>query len=167
MVEHSPADGTEILHQSEPEGLSRFLDIGTGLRHILAPAGFGAIVGGLWQAFVMPKIGEINLPNPIHGAFIVSILLSPLLYRILLDDEPKRWKEYTLGLAVLGIIFSVIWLSGWGAVFCGGYGALLVWVWISTDWGRYDLPPFRYGIWHAFAIDLGAFAGSVLVYTQI
>lgn len=147
--------------------LTRALDLQTGFRHILAPAFFGAVVGGIWQWKVMPHVGEINLPNPIHGAFLVSLLLSPLLYRILLDDEASRWKEYTLGLASLGLLFSIIWLSGWGALFCGGYGALLVWVWVSTDWGRYNLPPFRYGLWHAFGIDLGAFAGSVFVYTQL
>ena len=138
----------------------------TGLRHILAPAFFGALVGGLWQWKVMPQIGEINLPNPVHGAFLVSLVLSPLLYRLLLDDEASRWKEYTLGLASLGLLFSVIWLSGWGAMFCGGYGALLVWVWVSTDWGRYNLPPFRYGLWHAFGINLGALAGGIFAYTQ-
>jgi len=156
---------TEVPIQNQ--FLLRAFDFDTGLRHIIAPALLGAVFGGLWQYSVMPNIGEINLPNPIHGAFLVSILLSPLMYRILVGDEMSRWKEYTLGLSLLGLVFSMIWLSGWGAVFCGGYGALLVWVWISTDWGRYDLPPFRYGIWHAFAIDLGAFAGSVLVYAQL
>tara|TARA_B100001769_G_C21820883_1_gene446212 strand:+ start:174 stop:668 length:495 start_codon:yes stop_codon:yes gene_type:complete len=146
--------------------IARALDMETGLRHILAPAFFGALVGGLWQWKVMPQIGEINLPNPVHGAFLVSLVLSPLLYRILLDDEASRWKEYTLGLASLGLLFSVIWLSGWGAMFCGGYGALLVWVWVSTDWGRYNLPPFRYGLWHAFGINLGALAGGIFAFTQ-
>ncbi|MGY8727745.1 MAG: hypothetical protein ACKVKS_00790, partial [Candidatus Poseidoniales archaeon] len=112
--------------------LMRAVDLETGLKHILAPAFLGAILGGIWQWKVMPGIGDINLPNPIHGAFIVSILLSPLLYRILLDNESSRWYEYTLGLSALGLVFSIIWLSGWGAMFCGGYGALLVWVWIST-----------------------------------
>lgn len=147
--------------------LTRALDIETGLKHILAPAFFGALVGGLWQWKVMPHIGELNLPNPIHGALFMSILLSPLLYKFLVGDEGSRWKEYTLGLSSLALLFSVIWLSGWGAIFCGGYGALLVWVWVSTDWGRYHLPPFRYGIWHAIGIDLGAFAGSVFVYAQV
>ena len=146
--------------------LVRAFDFDTGLRHIIAPALIGVVLGGFWQYSVMPSIGEINLPNPIHGAFLISILLSPLLYRILVGDDMSRWMEYTFGLTLLGLIFSVIWLSGWGAVFCGGYGALLVWVWITTDWGRYDLPPFRYGLWHAFAIDLGAFAGSVIVFAQ-
>ena len=147
--------------------LARALDIETGLKHILAPAFFGALVAGIWQWKVMPHIGEINLPNPIHGAFLVSLLLSPLLYKVLLDDDASRWKEYTLGLATLELLFSVIWLSGWGAMFCGGYGALLVWVWISTDWGRYELPPFRYGLWHAFGINLGALAGGIFAFSQL
>jgi len=113
---------TEVEVKIEAPFLSRALDWETGLKHILAPAFLGVALGGIWQAFVMPKVGEINLPNPIHGAFFISILLSPLLYRLLLDDEPSRWKEYTLGLSTLGLLFSMLWLSGWGAVFCGGYG---------------------------------------------
>ena len=147
--------------------IARALDMETGIKHILAPAFFGALVGALWQWKVMPHIGEINLPNPVHGAFFVSLLLSPLLYRVLLDHEASRWKEYTLGLASLGSLLSVIWLSGWGAMFCGGYGALLVWVWVSTDWGRYNLPPFRYGLWHAFGINLGALAGGIFAFSQL
>jgi len=160
------AESDRVEVPADAPFIARALDMETGLRHILAPAFFGALVGGLWQWKVMPQIGEINLPNPVHGAFLVSLVLSPLLYRILLDDEASRWKEYTLGLASLGLLFSVIWLSGWGAMFCGGYGALLVWVWVSTDWGRYNLPPFRYGLWHAFGINLGALAGGIFAYTQ-
>tara|TARA_B100001094_G_scaffold216280_1_gene210390 strand:- start:191 stop:685 length:495 start_codon:yes stop_codon:yes gene_type:complete len=160
------AESDRVEVPADAPFIARALDMETGLRHILAPAFFGALVGGLWQWKVMPQIGEINLPNPVHGAFLVSLLLSPLLYRILLDDEASRWREYTLGLASLGLLFSVIWLSGWGAMFCGGYGALLVWVWVSTDWGRYNLPPFRYGLWHAFGINLGALAGGIFAYTQ-
>ncbi|RPG67833.1 MAG: hypothetical protein CBC59_007560 [Euryarchaeota archaeon TMED99] len=160
------AESDRVEVPADAPFIARALDMETGLRHILAPAFFGALVGGLWQWKVMPQIGEINLPNPVHGAFLVSLVLSPLLYRILLDDEASRWREYTLGLASLGLLFSVIWLSGWGAMFCGGYGALLVWVWVSTDWGRYNLPPFRYGLWHAFGINLGALAGGIFAYTQ-
>ena len=160
------AESDRVEVPADAPFIARALDMETGLRHILAPAFFGALVGGLWQWKVMPQIGEINLPNPVHGAFLISLVLSPLLYRILLDDEASRWREYTLGLASLGLLFSVIWLSGWGAMFCGGYGALLVWVWVSTDWGRYNLPPFRYGLWHAFGINLGALAGGIFAYTQ-
>lgn len=157
----------ELEVKIEAPFLSRAFDFETGLKHIMAPAFLGVAIGGIWEAFVMPHVGEIQLPNPIHGAFFISILLSPLLYRLLLDDEPSRWKEYTLGLSSLGFLFCMIWLSGWGAMFCGGYGALLVWVWICTDWGRYQLPPFRYGLWHALGINLGAFAGGVLTFTQL
>ena len=56
--------------------LSRAFDFDTGLRHIIAPAVIGAGLGGFWQYSVMPNIGELNLPNPIHGAFFISIILS-------------------------------------------------------------------------------------------
>ena len=70
----------------------------------------------------------------------------------------------TLGMLTPGLFFIMIWFSGWGALFCGAYGPLLIWVWISTSWGQFDLPPFRYGIWHSFAINIGGFAGAILAF---
>ena len=138
------------------------IDFQTGMRHIIAPAVFGMIVGIIFQEYITP---QYNWPSPPQGAILSSIILSPLLYFILVRDKASRWFEYTLGLATPGAIFFIIWFSGWGAVFCGGYGALLLWVWISTSWGRYHLPPFRYGVWHAFAVDIGAFSGALLAYS--
>ena len=140
----------------------RGIDFDTGIRHIIAPALFGMIVGTIFQQYITP---EYNWPSPPQGAILTSILLSPLLYFTLVRGDASRWYEYSMGIALPGAIFFVVWFSGWGALFCGGYGALLLWVWISTSWGRYDLPPFRYGVWHAFAVDIGSFSGALLVYS--
>ena len=140
----------------------RGIDYDTGIRHIIAPALFGMIVGIIFQQYITP---EYNWPSPPQGAILTSILLSPLLYFTLVRGDASRWYEYSMGIALPGTIFFVVWFSGWGALFCGGYGALLLWVWISTSWGRYDLPPFRYGVWHAFAVDIGSFSGALLVYS--
>ena len=140
----------------------RGLDFTTGFRHIIAPALFGMVFGVIFQQYITPDYGW---PSPPQGAILASIILSPILYFSLVRDAPSRWYEYTMGLTLPGAIFFMVWFSGWGALFCGGYGALLLWVWISTSWGRYDLPPFRYGVWHAFAVDIGAFSGALLVYS--
>ncbi len=140
----------------------RGLDFTTGFRHIIAPALFGMFFGIIFQQYITPDYGW---PSPPQGAILASIILSPILYFSLVRDAPSRWYEYTMGLTLPGAIFFMVWFSGWGALFCGGYGALLLWVWISTSWGRYDLPPFRYGVWHAFAVDIGAFSGALLVYS--
>ena len=140
----------------------RGLDFTTGFRHIIAPALFGMFFGVIFQQYITPDYGW---PSPPQGAILASIILSPILYFSLVRDAPSRWYEYTMGLTLPGAIFFMVWFSGWGALFCGGYGALLLWVWISTSWGRFDLPPFRYGVWHAFAVDIGAFSGALLVYS--
>ena len=132
------------------------------IRDIIAPALLGLVLGIFFQEIIFEKYGW---PSPPQGAILVSILISPLLYITLVRDEFSRWYEYSLGLCAPGLIFFVMWFSEWGALFCGGYGALLLWVWISTDWGRYDLPPFRYGVWHMFAIDIGAFSGALLSFS--
>jgi len=154
----------QIASSSKESNLSRNkgIDYDTGIRHIIAPALIGLVLGIFFQEIIFEKYGW---PSPPQGAILVRVLISPLLYILLVRDEFSRWYEYTLGLCVPGMIFFVMWFSEWGALFCGGYGALLLWVWISTDWGRYDLPPFRYGVWHMFAIDIGAFSGALLSFS--
>ena len=137
------------------------LDFDTGIRHIIGPALIGLAFGALAEQFLTPHYAW---PSPPQAAMIGAILLSPLMYFILLKDEASRWWEYSLGMIGPGLFFIMIWFSGWGALFCGGYGALLIWVWISTSWGQYDLPPFRYGVWHCFAINIGGFAGAMLAF---
>ena len=51
------------------------------LRHMMAPLLLGMFFGSLWQIIVMPKIDLF--PNPIHGSFIIYLLLSPIIYKIL------------------------------------------------------------------------------------
>ena len=69
-----------------------------------------------------------------------------------------------MGLTLPGAIFFMVWFSGWGALFCGGYGALLLWVWISTSWGAmiYRLLDMEFGM---PLLDIGAFSGALLVYS--
>jgi len=164
IMDEIEIESSSYVSSSNESGLDRItgLDFDTGLRHIIAPAMFGVIVGIAFQQYITP---EYNWPSPPQGAILCSILLSPLLYFTLVRDEPSRWYEYSMGLALPGTIFFMVWFSGWGALFCSGYGALLLWVWISTSWGRYDLPPFRYGVWHAFAVDIGSFSGALLAYS--
>ena len=55
------------------------IDFQTGMRHIIAPAVFGMIVGIIFQEYITP---QYNWPSPPQGAILSSIILSPLLYFI-------------------------------------------------------------------------------------
>ena len=151
----------QIASSSKESNLSRNkgIDYDTGIRHIIAPALIGLVLGIFFQEIIFEKYGW---PSPPQGAILVSVLISPLLYIVLVRDEFSRWYEYTLGLCVPGMIFFVMWFSEWGALFCGGYGALLPLGWVSTDLGRDGFPPFWYGGLHLFAIDIGAFFVALL-----
>tara|TARA_B100000459_G_scaffold65116_1_gene35744 strand:- start:461 stop:970 length:510 start_codon:yes stop_codon:yes gene_type:complete len=156
-LEFSGSVDTGIIPVSKPSAL----DFDTGIRHIIAPAVIGMILGILAERFLTPNVA---FPSPPQAAMLGTILLSPILYFLLLSDEKSRWWEYSLGILAPGSYFIMIWFSGWGALFCGGYLPLLIWVWISTSWGRFDLPPFRYGVWHSFAVNIGGFAGAILAF---
>lgn len=81
------------------------LDFDTGFRHILAPAIFGMAVGIFFQLYITP---EYSWPSPPQGAILTSLILSPLLYFTLVRDEASRWYEYSLGLALPGLIFFMV-----------------------------------------------------------
>jgi hypothetical protein len=130
------------------------------------PATFGAVVGSAWQWGVQPYL-TYELPNPVQGALLLMLLFSPLLHRWLTPHEPSRWLEYLAGSAFLGLFFIAVWMTGYGGFICGGYLAIVVWIWVSTSWWRFHLPPFRLAIWHTLGVNIGALAGSLLTYNLL
>jgi hypothetical protein len=127
------------------------------------PTFFGVAVGAGWQIAVQPRL-TYDVPNPVQAALLALLLLSPFFHRWLTDHEPSRWKEYLAGSSVLSTFFLLVWMTGYGALICGGYVAIVVWIWISTSWWRFHLPPFRSALWHTLGVNVGALAGSVLAF---
>jgi hypothetical protein len=130
------------------------------------PTLFGVVTGGAWQVMVQPRL-TYGMPNPVQGALLLMLLLTPLLHRWLTDHPGERWKEYLGGVAVLGLFFIGVWTTGYGGFICGGYLAVVVWIWVSTSWWRFHLPPFRLALWHTLGVNVGALAGSLLVYNLV
>lgn len=130
------------------------------------PTLFGVVTGGAWQVMVQPRLAY-GMPNPVQGALLLMLLLSPLLHRWLTDHPGERWKEYLGGVAVLGLFFIGVWTTGYGGFICGGYLAVVVWIWVSTSWWRFHLPPFRLALWHTLGVNVGALAGSLLAYNLV
>ena len=133
------------------------------LRHMMAPLLLGMFFGSLWQIIVMPKIDLF--PNPIHGSFIIYLLLSPIIYKILVGQEMNRAKEYAFGFVSLAIVLSIFWiLPQQSSLNCGVFLTGFSWLWLSSFWLQFEFPPFRYGLWHSMGVNIGAFGGSVLTY---
>ncbi len=127
------------------------------------PTFFGVAVGATWQVAVQPHL-PYDVPNPVQAALLLLLLLSPLFHRWLTDHASSRWKEYLAGASVLSGFLLAVWMTGYGALVCGGYLAIVVWIWISTSWWRFHLPPFRSALWHTLGVNVGALAGSVLAF---
>ena len=136
------------------------------LRHAILPMLIGALLSAFWETIVLPNM-FYGFPSPVQGAFILALIFSPLMYKLLLPDKKGDLKEYAMGLGVLGFIYILIWFTQIGPLVCGGYLSILIWVWINTTWWQYELPSFRYGIWHAIGIDIGAFGGAILAYIYL
>ena len=79
-VEINESEPLHLIEQQSPPVLESeiFKDM---LRHMMAPLLLGMLFGSLWQILVMPKIDLF--PNPIHGSFIIYLILSPIIYKLL------------------------------------------------------------------------------------
>ena len=136
------------------------------LRHMMAPLMLGMLFGSIWQILVMPEIDIF--PNPIHGSFMIYLVLSPLIYKLLVGQEMNRAKEYSFGVLVVAIVLSFVWiLPQQSSLYCGVFLTGISWLWLSSFWLQFEFPPFRYGLWHAIAVNIGAFGVSVLTYIYI
>ena len=67
------------------------------LRHMMSPLLIGMAFGAIWQLTVMPRI-DTFVPNPVHGAFAMYLMASPLIYKVLIGMEMSRAGEYAMGL---------------------------------------------------------------------
>lgn len=157
---------TSVLVQEQPKPVLEGEIFKDMLRHMMAPLLLGMLFGSLWQIVVMPNINFF--PNPVHGSFMIYLILSPLIYKVLVGQEMKRAKEYSLGILSVGIILSIVWiLPQQSSLYCGVFLTGISWLWLSSFWLQFEFPPFRYGLWHALAVNIGAFGGSVLTYIYI
>ena len=134
--------------------------------NVMAPTAFGMLAGALWEALAMPHL-SYGMPNPPQGGLLLMMLFSPLLHRWLTHHPQNRWKEYLGGVAALTFPLFLIWSTGLGGFVCGGYLAVVVWIWISTSWWRFNLPPFRLALWHTLGVNIGALGGSLLSFSLI
>jgi len=137
------------------------------LRHMMAPLLIGMVFGAIWELTVMPRIEPNFAPNPVHGAFAIYLIASPFIYKLLLNMEMNRAGEYAMGFAVTACILSLVWMFGSSSVYLGGFLPCIAWLFISSFWLQFEFPPFRYGLWHAMAVNVGAFGGSVLAFIYL
>ena len=143
--------------------LRRSATWGETFQNVIAPTMFGMAAGGGWQALVSPRL-TYGMPNPPQGGLLLMMLFAPLLHRLLTHHPQHRWKEYLGGVAALAFPLLLVWSTGLGGFVCGGYLAVVVWIWVSTSWWRFDLPPFRSAMWHTMGVNIGALGGSLLTF---
>ena len=143
--------------------LRRSATWGETFQNVIAPTMFGMAAGGGWQALVSPHL-TYGMPNPPQGGLLLMMLFAPLLHRLLTHHPQHRWKEYLGGVAALAFPLMLVWSTGLGGFVCGGYLAVVVWIWVSTSWWRFDLPPFRSAMWHTMGVNIGALGGSLLTF---
>jgi hypothetical protein len=163
-MDKSEVDVVSIPVESERNSIGDWLP--DSLRHAISPLLIGALFGVFWETIILPKL-FYGFPSPVQGAFILALIFSPFMYKFLLPNKKGDWNEYAMGLGILGFVYSLIWFTQVGPLLCGGYLSIMVWAWINSTWWQYDLPSFRYGLWHAIGIEIGAMAGAILAHIYL
>jgi len=133
--------------------VSEQVDVNRGLIHVMLPSIIGSLLA-ISSAFAGIKIG-----NPVQTALVLGILFSPIFAWFSVEE---RKGDYLLGLGLLNGLFALMWFSPNAGFFCGGYLTMMIWVWMSLNWWKFELPSFRYGIWHSVGMEIGAFGGAVI-----
>ncbi|MGA0331605.1 MAG: hypothetical protein ACO3NJ_06820 [Candidatus Poseidoniaceae archaeon] len=163
-IAHDAAASEEsLLADVKAEGVTGSEIFSDMLRHMMAPLLIGMVFGAIWQLTVMPRI-DTFVPNPVHGAFAMYLLASPLIYKQLVGMEMNRAGEYAMGFAATACFLSLVWMFGTSSVYLAGFLPAIAWLFISSFWLQFEFPPFRYGLWHGMAVNVGAFGGSVLAF---
>jgi hypothetical protein len=163
-MEAAAVEQTPILElASDPPSTATWRET---VDNVIAPTVFGFVAGAGWQIYLSPHL-TYGLPNPPQGGLLLMMLFSPFLHRWLTHHPQNRWKEYLGGVAALTFPLLLIWSTGLGGFVCGGYLAVVVWIWISTSWWRFNLPPFRLALWHTLGVNIGALGGSLLSFSLI
>ena len=120
-------------------------------RHVIWPTTFAIILVAICAHFFLEYAPPMSL------ALILAVVVSPLLGLL---TKSGKWNEHLCGVAIVCIPMSGFWLLG--ESYCNIAIPFMFWVWMSSSWSKYDLPPFRYGIWHGFGIAFSIIPGALL-----
>ncbi len=135
------------------QDVSEQVDVNSGLVHVMLPSILGSLIA------ICAALVGISIGNPVQTALVLGILASPALAWF---TTQERKGDYLFGIVILNGLFALMWFSPNAGFFCGGYLTMMIWVWMSLNWWKYELPSFRYGIWHSVGMQIGAFGGAVI-----
>jgi len=120
-------------------------------RHVLYPAGFGIVLviicGGFLAEFAPPMLLSM----------VIAVLVSPLIGKL---TKTKIGWDYSFGVAAACIPNGLLWLGG--PSFFNTILPFFLWTWFSISWSKLNLPPFRYGLWHGYALAFSILPGAML-----
>ena len=135
------------------------------LPHVAIPSLVGAVTGMIAQLLIDSE----HLPSPwrldgyldsiwnMHAALLCVAITGSLA---MLAYWQYKGKQFSLTEFIMGglsmIVFASLISSMRG---CGAFLLLLLWFFSSASWGRYELPPFRLGVWWGMGFVVGALSG--------
>jgi len=153
-MEDENAPVQELLEAKlEPVVLPAFVGFFTGVITALIlekyPGIFSWIYSGyLENVFTLQVILLFTIPS----GYLISIFQS--------RKYNLNQIEMFSGILVF-IVFGCMMSFAMG---CGFLLIILLWLWASLYWWRYELPSFRLGMWYSMGICSSAMLGNLLMY---
>jgi len=133
--------------------VSEQVDVNRGLIHVMFPSIMGSLIA------IAVTFAGIDFDNPVQISLLIGIAIAPVIGWF---SKQEKLLDHFFGFALLNGIFALMWFSPNAGFFCGGYLTMMIWVWMSLNWWKYELPSFRYGIWHSVGLEIGAFGGAII-----
>ena len=137
----------------EPVVLPTFAGLLTGIITALVLEKYPGIVSWLFSGYMEEVFTlQIILLFTIPAGYLISIFQS--------RKYNLNQIEMFSGMLVF-IIFGCMMSFAMG---CGFLLIILLWLWASLYWWRYDLPSFRLGMWYSMGLCSSAMLGNLMMY---
>ena len=135
------------------------------LPHVVIPA----LTGGATGMFVQFLIDSGYFPSPwslgtyldslwnVHVALIAVMISGSLAIFSYWSYKGKENSLFEFIIGSLAMVVLAMLISTMRG--CGLFLLLLVWFFSSASWGRYEMPPFRLGVWWGMGLVIGSLSG--------
>ena len=138
------------------------------LEPVVMPA-FVGLLTGIITAIILEKFPGIM--SWIDSGYMIGVftLQAILLFTIptgciVSYIQSRRYNLNAIEMFSGMIVFIIFGCMMSFAMGCGFLFLILLWLWASMYWWRYELPAFRLGLWYSMGICSSAMLGNLMMY---
>jgi len=137
----------------EPVALPAFVGLFTGIITALILGKYPGIVSWIYSGYMEEVFTlQIILIFTIPAGYLLSVFQS------------KKYNLNQIEMFSGMLVFIIFGCMASFAMGCGFLLIILLWLWASLYWWRYNLPSFRLGVWYSMGLCSSAMLGNLMMY---